>query len=354
MRPRGTYTVRRSGGIFSSIFGVLLGLGFIVIGSPVAVWYAESQHQGEDFATAIQVAATDQQSGYLAVTGTASVVDALPCPSQTVGLTTDCVWVQTEQQTYRSEEKRQCGSLSDDQTILSNLPDECDSDGTNCERCYQVEEHSWETVDTTDQFAQFGLGVYSVTPTSAVNFIGEDSFTTTTATTPQVGDQRQIMTYYPVQSVALVAGLATNNKLGTTLDGKPFVVSNLDYAGTLADLEAQDRSMMWILRIVSLVLMVIGMTMLAGPLTYFTNIFRVIPFLGSRVDRGFDAVIGFVAALLGVVMWFVLWIVVLLLKNIWLILGGLVIIAIIVVILIQLGKKKAAATPAPTITPAGQ
>ncbi len=348
MRPRGTYTVRKSGGIFGSFIAALLGLGFVVIGSPLAAWYAESQHQAKDFTTAVQVASDDVQSGYLAVTGTAQAVDPLICPSQTADTVTDCVWTQTEQQTYQREEKRQCGSVSSDQKILYNLPDECDSDGTNCQSCYQVEEFNWETVDTTSEFAQFGLGAYTVTPTEAVNFIGEDSFTTATAVEPQVGDERQVMTYYPVQSVALVAGLASDNTLSVPTDDKPFVVSNLDYAGTLAELESQDAAKKWMLRIISLVLMVVGMTMIASPLTYFTNVFRIIPFLGSRVDRGFDAVIGFVAALIGVVLWLVLWMLVLVLKNIWIILGVLLILAVVVIVLIQRGKKKKATTAAPT------
>ncbi|EKD79189.1 MAG: hypothetical protein ACD_41C00140G0001 [uncultured bacterium] len=203
-------------------------------------------------------------------------------------------------------------------------------------------------MDTTSEFAQFGLGAYTVTPTEAVNFIGEDSFTTATAVEPQVGDERQVMTYYPVQSVALVAGLASDNTLSVPTDDKPFVVSNLDYAGTLAELESQDAAKKWMLRIISLVLMVVGMTMIASPLTYFTNVFRIIPFLGSRVDRGFDAVIGFVAALIGVVLWLVLWMLVLVLKNIWIILGVLLILAVVVIVLIQRGKKKKATTAAPT------
>lgn len=351
MRPRGNYTVRKSGGIFGSFIAALLGLGFIVIGSPLAAWYAESQHQAKDFSTATQVVSTEQQSGYLAVTGTASAIDVLTCPSQTEVTNTECVWVKTEDQTYQREEKRQCGYVSSDQKILYNLPDECDSDGTNCKSCYQVEEYSWETVNTSDDFAKFGLGVYNVTPTAAVNFIGEETFTTATAATPVVGDERQVLTYYPLPAIALVAGEAAAGEIVAAVDKKPFVVSNVDYAGTLVELESQDTATKWMLRIISLVLMVVGMTMLASPLTYFTNIFRIIPFLGSRVDRGFDAVIGFVAALIGVVLWIVLWMLVLVLKNIWLILGVLLVIAVIVVMLIQRGKKSKATTSAPTTSP---
>ncbi|EKD78684.1 MAG: hypothetical protein ACD_41C00299G0009 [uncultured bacterium] len=353
MRPRGSYTVRKSGGIFGSIISALLGLGLVAIGSPLAAWYAESQHQAKDFSTATQVASSQLEYGYLAVTGQADLLGSLYCPGTTDPATEPCIWVESDKQSYQRQEKRQCGYVSDDQKILQQLPDECDSDGTNCQSCYTVEEFSWESIDTTTQYDVFKLGEYTVTPTDAVNFIGEASYTTETTTTPQVGDERFVMTYFPLAEVTLVAGTSADGELTAPGDGKPFVISNVDYASTLAELESQDKTMKWGLRILSLVLMVLGMTMLASPLTYFTNIFRIIPFLGSRVDRGFDAIIGFVAALLGVIMWFVLWMLVLVLKNIWIILGVLIIIAVIVLVLIQRGKKQKATTPAPTTSPTG-
>lgn len=353
MRPRGSYTVRKSGGIFGSIISALLGLAFVAIGSPLAAWYAESQHQAKDFTTATQVTATESADGYVAVTGSGTALGDVVCPSATAADTEACVWVESDKQSYQRTEKRQCGYVSDDQKILQQLPDECDSDGTNCQSCYQVEEYSWESIDTTTQYDAFTFGVYTVEPTDAVNFIGEDSYTTETATTPQVGDERFVMTYFPLASISLVAGDSANGEITRSAEDKPFVISNTDYAGTLAELESQDKATKWGLRILSLVLMVLGMTMIASPLTYFTNIFRIIPFLGGRVDRGFDAVIGFVAALIGVVLWFGLWMLVLVLKNIWLILGVLGILAIIVLVLIQRGKKKKATTAAPTTSPTG-
>ena len=87
-----------------------------------------------------------------------------------------------------------------------------------------------------------------------------------------------------------------------------------------------------------------GMMLLVGPLTYFTNVFRFIPFLGKHVDQGLDAVIIFVAGLIGVMLWLVVWGIVLVLKNIWFIIGALVLVSIVVFVIIQLGRQRSKRT----------
>ncbi len=390
MRNR-PYRVRKEGGLMSSLFGVLIGLLFIVILSPVAAWYAESQHRAEDFSSAKQVEATSNETGYIVIEDTAKAEEKLSCPvksneeavtntNSNTEVVTDkeCLYVEETKEAYTRVEKETCGRLSSNQEELRYLGDECDSDGTNCEPCYLVAEYDWEVQDTTSNFVDFKLGDYTVAGSDSTNFIGTKSLMNYEFLYDDldddeldeyayeddlydgeygvdgeymVGDLRYSYEYLESDQTLLVAGNAENNTIKSAYEGKPFVISNLSYQGTLEDLESQDTASKWGLRIASLVLMVIGMVLLAGPLTVFTNVFRFIPFIGKRADKGIDAVISFVAALIGVVVWLIVFLGVLLLKNILLVLGVLVVIGIVIVVLVMKGKKNTASSESSATLP---
>lgn len=367
------YRVRKEGGIFSSIIGAFIGILFVVIGSPLAAWYAESQNRADDFSTAQVVAADSATDGYVVVENTAKSTEDLACPNIGIESIGKCIYVGKNTEKYSVERKEQCGSLSDSQVQIEYKGQECDSDGKNCESCYMVDEYSWNQISTDSNYAKFAVGSYSVKASDQTNFIGSQEYTqyestptdTTNVnnnananlntnaglTTPDghaVGDIRHNYSYFPIDDVALVAGDAKTQAISGATDGKPFIVSNTGYAGTVAALESQDRTMAWGLRILSLALMVIGVVMIFGPLTAFTNIFRFIPILGKRLDKGFDAVITFVAALIGFVLWLGLFAIVMVLKNIWIIIIVLGVIGAGVLFLVKRGKKKSTVTPSTT------
>ncbi len=384
MKNRRNFRTRKEGGFFSSLFGALIGIAFVVIASPLTAWYAESQHKGEDFATATVVEADSSVEGYLVVEGEAKNNDSLLCPQRYEDIENDedvkdCVYTEEVTEEYTVQERESCGKLSSDQVKIEYLGDECDSDGTNCEPCYLVEEYDWEEIDSETQYAEFAVGNYTVQLSDTVNKIGTREFTEYLAdysydeyndeydsyyedeydefyedgyeyesdrdergsrTQYEIGDIRYNYEYLPTDDVQLVAGDAVGDRISGAADKKPFVVSNLGYTGTLEDLESQDKTTSWLLRIVSLVLMVLGAVMIAGPLTVFTNVFRFIPFLGKRLDKGLDSMISFVAAFIGFLLWLVMYAAVLLLKNIWLVLLVFGAIGIVVVVLVQRGQKK--------------
>ncbi|MDP3970886.1 MAG: TMEM43 family protein [bacterium] len=370
-----SYRVRKEGGIFSSIIGMMIGLLFVVVASPLTAWYAESQHRAADFTAATVVEADSSEEGYVVVEATATNKQPLVCPVPFNEIDAEmeeenCVYVEEQVERYGVQEKEHCGSLSSNQTVVRQLQDECDADGTNCESCYLVEEYDWETESTDSQYASFLLGKYEITPSDGANFIGTKEFTeydlladyeagltedglyddvyyddevdTTRENTGayEVGDLRYTYTYLNADQTLLVAGDADNNQIKGAYDKKPYVVSSLNYQGTMEDLEAQDSASKWGLRIASLVLMVLGVVMIFGPLTIFTNVFRFIPWLGKRLDKGLDSMIQFIAALIGFVMWIILYAMVLVLKNIWLIIIVLAVLGVGVFMLVKMGKKK--------------
>jgi len=361
----GTYRTRKEGGIMSTLGGALIGIVFVVFLSPLAAWYAESQHRAADFGTAAVVDATGSTEGYIVIEGDATNLDALTCTvddafddvslddgviEDAVAPLTNCMYVSTTNETYTRTEKETCTTPTADQTILYETTMECDADGTNCTQCYQVEEYSWDTVgDPVVAVSDVKIGNYTVTPSSSVNFIGSQEMTVydfvSSATDPIQGDERREYEYMMSDQHMLVAGDAEKNKMTTAYEGRPYVFSTLSYQGTVEELESQDSASKWGLRIASLVLMVLGVVLIFGPLTLFTNVLKVIPGLGKHLDKGFDGVIKFVAALIGLVLWLIVWSVVLIAKNIWVVIIVLAVIGIGVLMWIKMGKKKGGSAP---------
>ncbi len=372
------YKVRKEGGIGSSLMGMLFGIVLVVFASPIAAWYAESQQRAEDFTTAVVVALDSSDEGYVVVEGDAVPQDTLGCPypglngevqyenknddlEDDLSTATDdevidtntpkkipedntsCVYVNTLTEAYSREEKEVCGRVSSEQTIIQELGDECDADGTNCEPCYMVEQYDWSEKTNISEFAVFTIGDYEIIPEKKVNFIGTKEFTEyeflDSRSNPSENDLRFTYTYLPADQTLLVAGDAENNSISSAYNDKPYIISSLSYEGTLEALEAQDSTAKWGLRIASLVMMVLGFILIVGPLTLFTNVFRFIPFMGKRLDKGIDSVIIFIAAVFGFLFWLLVWGIVLVMKNIFVIILFLTVIGIGALFLVKKGKK---------------
>ena len=339
------------GGILSSIGGAFIGLLLIGIGGPVAAWFAESQHRADDFQSALVVERNERVDGYVVVKGMANNETPLQCPQFVAdGESQDCIYVQEHIEEYQFTIEEVCGDLEDNQIMVRRTVEECDADGSNCEQCYEVEEYDWQTLSTSEEYAELMVGKYQVKPGSQNNFIGETTYEESRPAADEeaitvngyaVGDQRATYSYMESNQPIVVAGTSENGIISGTYDDEPYVVSSLGYEATAAALESQDSSARLGWRVASFVMMVIGAVMVAGPLTLFTNVFRVIPILGKRVDNGIDSVITFVAALLGALLWVVVFAAVLILKNIWLLLGVFAIGAIVVLIIIRRGQRAA-------------
>lgn len=343
---------RRGQSFFSSLGGAVIGLAFMVIGSPLAAWFAESQHREADFLSAEQVSTNDLRDGYIAIEGDFAVTEPVSCYNDAntpTEINATCLYSTAVVEDYVQSEEKQCGSVNSNQTIIRQLPNECDSNGNNCEACYMVAEYNWEAVEnaTTESLAKFSVGAYTVQPSSAVNWYDTQTqivYASDYSGTPRLGDRRTSYTYFQPNDSVLVVGQATAGQIAHGGD-KLFIVSNLGYAGTQTALASADITTKWILRLVALGLMVLGAALVVGPLTHFTNVFRFVPILGKHLDSGLDAVIIFFAGLFGIVLWLLLWGLILVVKNIWLIGILLLVVAIVVIILISRGKKKSVNQP---------
>ena len=216
--------------------------------SPLAAWYAESQHRAQDFASAQRVAADSSVDGYIAVEGAPTVEQELNCPATST--TEQCLYVEEVLERYTRSETEQCGTLNTNAEVVRTLQDDCDSDGRNCKPCYSVAEYNWAEQDDQSKhsFSTFTVSGYTVVPTTDTTFFETQSLTayetTNAETEPKVGDVRHVFTYLPTPQHVVVAGLSNDNKISTS-GGKLFVVSGLTFEATQQTLADQDTAYAW-------------------------------------------------------------------------------------------------------------
>ena len=118
--------------------------------------------------------------------------------------------------------------------------------------------------------------------------------------TPMIGDMRVTMTVVLPQTVSVIA-----QQVGTSL--QPFMAPAGEVVSLIAmgevtpdemihEAEVQNRAMTWLLRAGSLLLMVLGFSMIMRPVVVLAD---VVPFFGNVANVG----VGFVALLLGFGCW---------------------------------------------------
>lgn len=324
---------------------VLFGLLCIVILSPAALWFAESQHKAADIQSAMQVSATAPAvNGYVVVSGTSSVAKPVACPKDTQITDTACIYSRTTVETFTESKETQCGSISSSQKILGPAPDQCTSGGS-CSKCYYVASDAWQTTSDNRLYAPFVIGSYTVTPSKSTTFVGTTFVHTgvSDSATPNVGDVKTTMEYLPAAMAQTVVGESSHGMIDTGAAGKVFAVSSLDYAGTVQGLAQQDSQTMWLLRIVSLILMVIGFVLLTAPFeAVFTMFFRFIPIVGGIVNRGVSGVLHLLSGILGLLVWLVVFALVLAVKNILVVGVIMLIIAVLVLAVMKSNGAKLA------------
>ena len=336
----------KSGGITSTVFGFFIGVILVVFGAPLLLWNAESQHRAADFETAQVVDELDIQDGYVVVDSEPAVNEdgEVECPGSDSSAKENCLYIKTTEEVYTAKEETQCGDLDDDAVIIQRQAEQCDENGQNCEQCYLVETYDWKAEDSSEQFIEFFVGLYSVIPSEKTNFIGKQDYleyaVAEAEADPVPGDVRYDYTYFPVPDVILVAGDAEGGEIRAAYEDKPYVISDRSWQGTLEELQAQDTAAKWGLRIASLAAMVFGVILIFGPLMLLTNIFRVIPFVGKHVDEGIDGLLKFILGLVGFVLWLALWLVILTVKNILFIIVILLIVALIAGGVLMMNNKK--------------
>lgn len=244
------------------LMSLVLGVAIIIGGIALYRYAGNSQNRAANFAEAQRVTAEEVVEGYVAVEGTAVSNEAMPCPFDGGG----CAYVRTEVQEYTAETGEECGALDNDTVIIEYTGEECTGTGEteSCESCYIVETYEWSTTDTSTDSVALTLGSYSVSRPADADFDGTVSQEIydlpESETDPYVGDIRTKLTYMPLQNIRLVSGIANaNGDIADGGDDKPLRISAKTYESLASDLEKQDNTMKWALRVGGILLGLIGL-----------------------------------------------------------------------------------------------
>lgn len=343
------------GGILFTIFGVFVGILFIFILSPILAWQSQSQDRAKEFKSAEVVTADSVTPGvYVSVEGSTEIIDPMFCllngdfvnnlvnaEAYFVPPTTDaqglmrqhCAHVKVTEETYEYVQKEVCSDPSENQIFIEKTDNDCNL----------VKELEWNQTEQQSSSLPFYIGSYAVDPTGAI-LIGEDTFQefvgTGTATAPVENDLRYTVNQLQIEPTMLAAGVADPSGVIETAGKKTFVVSSKGHEATYEALKAMDRSAATMLAVFSALVMMIGFILLVRPVTHLTDVFRIIPFFGGQIDRGFSFAVSAVGAFVGLLFWLLLFAIVVLVKKLLIAIIILVVVAIIALVVLSKMKEK--------------
>ncbi len=312
----------------SNLGGSLLGIGIgilLVIGSPLAMWSAQSQHSAKDFKSAEVTESTDQATGYIKTTGTpqfSAVNGGEDC------IEGPCIYQKESQQEFVIKTDLMCGSYIENSSqykVIRQNGTECDSEG-NCEPCYDVEKSAWEEQNVLYSIYDVNVGQYTVKPTQSTLYLDLEDATVETGYATNGNESRSVYNYFPLPEMLTVAGTST----GTTITSgeKTFVVSQYDQSTTLEKLKARDTAARTTLWVVTFVMLFVGILLILGPIRWLGGHFNLIPIIGPLLSRGTGLLTAIAAFIIAVPLWIVIFTAVVLIKAWWIALIAIALVAL--------------------------
>lgn len=299
-----------------AILGTFIGIALIV-GSPYVLWQAETQHRAKDFSAAIQVENTEVMDGYVTFEGTPSLAEGespLKCADAE-----DCYYYSLRHEQLEIFEEEQCGST--DGVILYQTGQQCDSDG-NCETCYMVEKEEWRMTSSETDFQMVNVGEYQVEMNNNSEMVGTKEKTIMLSDT-----LRDVWRYFPTVERLRVAG-ESRQGLVQGAGELTYVLSAYSYDQTLSELESRDATNKWIFRAITFGMLFMGFAGVFGILSYFSSLAGRLPLVGRFVKDGIGFVLGLVTLGLATATFALEWVIIALVKNIWIVIGILALAAI--------------------------
>jgi hypothetical protein len=320
--------IRRAGptnpisAILQSIVGIFIGILLILLLAPPLLWFAESQDSAKIFSFSKEVLPTSGAKGFIRTMDIAAADSPLPCYQNKVE--GNCLYYNYRQEELQFTAKDHCGQLSENQKVIEVRGQECHRDSNDeevCEQCYIVNESNWKTTVSERRFQPFTIGSFKVSDPDSAKVLGAEQYTNQIDET-----HREEMAYYKDSTRLLVAGSSDGMTISHGGNSKYLLVSSMDYQATYDTLKANDVMIGWILRIAAFVVLLIGYSMIFGPISVMSNYVRKIPMIGRFIDNAVGGVIFLVSMLLAIVHFTVLWMLIMIVKNI-------VVIAVLVLVI---------------------
>jgi hypothetical protein len=295
------------GSIIQSIVGVFVGILFILLLAPVVLWFAESQNTAKMFSLTTEVLPTSAATGFIRTSAVANAHEPLACFEGKVQ--GNCLYYSYRLEELQYSTKDYCGTPQSNQRIIENRGSKCDSNGQHCENCYLVNESDWNTIQSETKFQPFSIGSYDV-PHPDARIIGPETYANTIDAT-----HRENMDYIKDNTNVLVAG-DSDGKTISYGEKQFLLVSTKDYQATYTQLKMTDIFIAWVLRIVAFLILLFGYLLIFGPISAMASFVGKIPIIGKWIDGAVGGIIFLVSLLLAVVHFIILWLLIIILKNI--------------------------------------
>ena len=298
--------------LLQSIVGVFIGILIILFLAPVVLWFAESQNTAKIFSLTKEVAPTSGAIGYIRTIDIANADSPMICyESKVEG---NCLYYDYKLEELQYTAKDYCGTLRQNQQIIEKKGQKCyrdENDEEKCEQCYLVNESNWNTIKTERKFSSFSIGNFKVNYPDSSKIIGSEQYIKQIDIT-----HKESMSYIKDEIRLLVAGNSDGKIISHGGKKKFLLVSTKDYQTTYDYLKTQDRIMGWVLRFVAFVILLVGYSMIFGPISVMSNYVRKIPLLGKLIDNAVGGVIFIISLLLAIIHFIILWVLIMIIKNI--------------------------------------
>lgn len=336
MAAGGPVRRKRQPTLIESVLGMFVGIA-LVLGSPVAMWSAASQHTAKDFASGTVVAPASNETGYVIVSGTPKYADK---KGGEACYRDNCAFQTESRQELVTKTALECGDNvqpSETVRILGQNGVECD-DNNNCVPCYNIERDTWEEQSSVVTTYPVVVGSYTVNPSEKAIYFDTAEDTVDQGISKATGRKmRSVYKSFVMPSTLLVAGESDGDQI-VMPEKLAYVLSSYDQAATLEKLKARDEANKWALRVVAFAMLAAGFAMIFGPLKWLGRQFRVIPVLGPIISEGSGLVIGLVSVVLAIPIWIVLLLLVAVLKTWWL---ALIVLLTLIAFIVFASKKNA-------------
>ena len=298
--------------IINSIVGVIIGVLFILLLAPTVLWFAESQNTAKIFSFTKEVSSTSGASGYIRTTEIANANTPIVCYENKIQ--GNCLYYDYKLEELKYTLKDYCGNLGKNQQVIETKGQKCSRNNKGeekCRQCYLVNESNWVNIKSETRFQPFSIGNFKVDYPNSAKIIGAENYNKQIDIT-----HRESMRYIKDNSNLLVGGNSNGQVISHGGDKKYLLISTKDYQSTYDTLKAQDRILAWILRIITLVVLIFGYNLIFGPISLMSSFVGKIPIIGRWIDGAVGGVIFIVSLLLAIVHFIILWILIMIIKNI--------------------------------------
>ncbi|MFA4931149.1 MAG: TMEM43 family protein [Patescibacteria group bacterium] len=324
------YLAKKYRGVKSAV-GAACTAPILIIIAVVLLFYSEGFNKSSELVGQLSLRTPSEvagQSGIVKVGDKVTVVSPVVAPE--VG---EVLYYSSAEQEYQQVEEKEY----DTETV--------DREGREVEETVETTKlvDKWVDTRTTDPvWGEFTLGEIKIDPAAAtlkMDYSRAEYWTDEfgdwvklaqgETRTPELGDERLVVTYLDTEQNLIVVGELNNDKIS---GGSQYIITNKSDSDLMKTLKTEENFWYWFLKVIIWLLLVIGLTSIIGPLLALLDFIPLVGDAARNVAGLIAAVIAFLMVLIGSLLIKFWWLFLILLV---LIVGGM-----IAVVLYILNKKK--------------